>query len=307
VLGGATSLFVFVVLRLLPGDPILTRLGEQSSVDPETVARLRAEAGLDDPIYKQYLDWLGGAVRGDLGQSYFSQYDVTAMIGSRLGPTLELTVVAVLLTVLIAVPLAIASTLKPGGLADRIIVATTSVGMAMPQFLLGVVLILVFSLQLGWFPARGFVSLAEDPLKNLQHIALPAVTLALVSAPILVRFLRASMFEGLQSSWVRTAEGKGVPHDKVVTTHVLRNALIPALTVLGLTVGHTLGGAVIVEYVFGFSGLGSLAVESVSKRDYAVLQSVVVLISALFIFTSCAVDILYGVLDPRLRVRSGRG
>lgn len=303
----ATSIFVFVVLRLLPGDPVLTRLGEQSSVDAETIARLRREVGLDDSIVVQYVNWVGGLFRGDLGESYFSQYSVTSMIGSRLGPTIELTVAAMTLTVLIAVPLAIVAALEPGGAVDRAIAAATSVGMAVPQFLLGVVLILVFSLQLGLLPARGFVPFSEDPLGNLQHLVLPAFTLALVSAPILLRFLRASMFEALRSSYVRTAEGKGVRHRRVITGHVLRNALIPALTVLGLMVGHTLGGVVIVEYVFGFSGLGSLAVESVSKRDYAVLQSVVLLISAMFIFASCAVDILYGMLDPRLRVRSGRG
>lgn len=303
----ATSIFVFVTLRLLPGDPVLTRLGEQSTVSPEVIAKLRADLDLDQPIVVQYASWFGNALRGDFGLSYFSQYPVSTMISSRIEPTLQLALLALVATVIISVPVAVLCAMRPRGIFDRIATFGTSLGMSMPQFLLGIVLVLVFSVWLGILPSRGFVSFAESPGQNLLHMILPATTLALVSAPILIRFLRTSMVEALGSSYVRTARGKGVSNTSVVTGHVLKNTLIPALTVVGVMVGNMLGGAVIIEYVFGFSGLGSLVIEAVSKRDYAIVQAVALLVSALFILTSLAVDLLYGVLDPRLRIRRIRG
>lgn len=301
----AASVLVFAVLRLLPGDPIITRLGATAGNNPELLDRLRRDAGLEDSILSQYFSWIGGALTGDFGQSYFSQFSVTELIGRRIGPTLELTAFAVLFALVIAVPAAIACALNPGGAFDRVATGVSTAGMALPQFLLGVLLIMIFAVQLDLLPARGYVPFADDPGGNLQRMVMPAFTLAFAAAPLVLRFLRASMIDALASSYVRTAEGKGVPHRKVVVKHALRNAMIPGLTMLGMIVGYTLGGAVIIEYVFGIPGLGSLAVESVFKRDYAVLQSVVLLISALFIFTTLVVDLLYGVLDPRLRVGGG--
>lgn len=302
VMLAAASVLVFVVLRLLPGDPIITRLGATAGNNPELLDRLRRDAGLDDSILSQYFSWVGGALTGDFGQSYFSQFSVTELIGRRIGPTLELTALAILCALVLAVPAAIACALNPGGAFDRIVTGLSTAGMALPQFLLGVLLIMLFAVQLDILPARGYVPFADDPAGNLQRMVMPAFTLAFAAAPLVLRFLRTSMIEALASSYVRTAEGKGVPRRRVVVGHAFRNALIPGLTMLGLIVGYTLGGAVIIEYVFGIPGLGSLAVESVFKRDYAVLQSVVLLISALFIFTTLVVDLLYGVLDPRLRI-----
>ncbi|WP_433675256.1 ABC transporter permease [Microbacterium gorillae] len=303
----ATSLIIFIVLRLLPGDPVITRLGSTPGVDAAMIERLRQEAGLDAPVIQQYLTWIGGLVRGDFGQSYFNQFSVTELIGQRLPATLELTFLGILLAVIIALPLGVLASLRPLGVVDRIVTAFSTVGMALPQFLIGIALIIVFAVQTKVLPARGYTPFEEDPGENLVRMVLPALTLAIAASPLLIRYLRASMIEVLDSSYIRTATGKGQSRWGVVIGHGLRNALIPSLTMLGLIVGYTLGGVVIVEYVFGIPGLGSLAIDAVFKRDYAVLQSVVLLISAMFILTTLIVDLLYGVLDPRLRTKGRHG
>lgn len=303
----ATSLIIFIVLRLLPGDPVITRLGSTPGVDAAMIERLRQEAGLDAPVIQQYLTWIGGLVRGDFGQSYFNQFSVTELIGQRLPATLELTFLGILLAVIIALPLGVLASLRPLGVVDRIVTAFSTVGMALPQFLIGIALIIVFAVQTKVLPARGYTPFEEDPGENLVRMVLPALTLAIAASPLLIRYLRASMIEVLDSSYIRTATGKGQSRWGVVIGHGLRNALIPSLTMLGLIVGYTLGGVVIVEYVFGIPGLGSLAIDAVFKRDYAVLQSVVLLISAMFIITTLIVDLLYGVLDPRLRTKGRHG
>lgn len=204
-------------------------------------------------------------------------------------------------------PLAVFCSLRRGSWLDRAVTTGSTVGLALPQFVLGILLILVFAVELQWLPARGYVPFNEDPTENVRRMILPALTLAIAAAPLILRYLRASMIEVLDSSYIRTAEGKGVPRRRVVIAHALRNALLPGLTMLGMVIGYTLGGVVIIEYVFGIPGLGSLAVESVFKRDYAVLQSVVLLICALFILTTLVVDILSEFLDPRLRTGRSHG
>lgn len=296
------SVLIFAVLRLLPGDPVLTRFGSTPGVDPAQIEELRRSAGLDKPLVTQYYEWISGLVRGDLGESYFNQFSVGTLIAQRLPSTVELMVLVVILSVAIALPLGVISALRPHGVVDRALATVSAAGMAMPPFLVGVLFIVIFAVELRWLPARGSVPLAEDPVAHFQHLLLPSLTLAVAAAPLLLRFLRSSMVEVLSSTYIRTAEGKGASRWRVVVHHALRNALIPSLTMLGLIVGYTLGGVVIIEYVFGLKGLGSLAVEAVFNRDYAVLQSVTLLISAMFILTSLVVDLLYGVLDPRLRV-----
>lgn len=303
----AASLLIFIVLRWLPGDPVLTRLGSTPGVDAEMIRRLREEAGLEDPIMQQYLGWVGGVFRGDFGQSYFNQYSVSELIWQRLPATLELTVLAIVAALVLAVPAAVLASLRPRGVVDRLLTAASTAGMALPQFLIAIVLIVVVSVKLQWLPARGYVPFWQSPAQNLELMILPSITLAIAAAPLLMRFLRESMIEALASPYIRTAEGKGAPRRTVVVSHALRNALIPGLTMLGLILGYTLGGVVIIEYVFGVPGLGSLAIDAVFKRDYAVLQSVVLLICAMFILTTLVVDVLYGVLDPRLRVGRSRG
>lgn len=296
------SLLIFALLRVVPGDPTITKLGGTRNLDPAALQQLRAELGLDRSIVAQYATWVGGVLHGDLGQSYFSQYAVTTLIGQRIVPTLELAVLSFTLGLLFAVPGALVSACRPGTLGARMIDGATAALMAAPPFLVGISLVIVLGVQAQVLPTRGYVPFVDDPVRNLQLIAMPALTLGLaVSAPLIV-LLRASLRETLRAPFIRTATGKGLPHRRVVLGHALPNALIPSLTYLGVTVGYLLGGVVVVEYVFGWPGLGSLIVDAVFKRDYAVLQSVVLLAVAIFVVVTFVTDVLYGVLDPRLRV-----
>ncbi|MCI0158042.1 ABC transporter permease [Leifsonia shinshuensis] len=303
----ASTVLVFVILRVLPGDPVLARLGASTQVDHATLQHLREQAGLTGPLYQQYFTWLFHALGGNLGSSYFSQQPVTDLIVARLPVTLEVTAIAVLFTLIISIPLAVWAAARPNSPVNRIIGLATSVGMAVPVFIIGIVLILFFSLGLHALPARGYVAFSVDPAQNLTLMFLPALTLALVASPQLARFLRASMLDLWQADFVRTAEGKGAPNRVVVVRHILRNALVPFLTRLGVIVGYTLGGVVVVEYMFGLPGLGSLAIDSANKRDYAVLQGVVLVIVVLFILTTLVVDLVHRLVDPRLRKEAARG
>lgn len=299
------SLLIFVVLRLLPGDPTIAKVGVSQGIHKAQLVALRRSMGLDDPIPLQYLRWLWGALHGDLGHSYFSGYSVGTLIGQRIGATVELAVAALLLGVVIAVPIAVLPEVYRNRFARTVAGGYTTLGMSAPPFIFGIIFISIFSVQLGWLPLKGYVSPFDDPVGNLRDLALPAITLAIgVSAP-LIRYLRASLMDTMDASFVRTATGKGVRRRRVVTGHVLPNAMLPALTSFGITVGTVLGGVVVVESVFGWPGLGSLIVTAVQQRDYAVLQSTVLLAAAAFVIVNLIVDALYGVLDPRLRVRTG--
>ncbi|WP_240519419.1 ABC transporter permease [Amycolatopsis antarctica] len=296
------SVLIFVVLRLLPGDPTIARVGAAQNIDPSALAALRRELGLDDPIPVQYWAWVTGIFGGDLGRSYFSQFDVEVLIGQRLVPTLELSVAGLLLAVLFAVVLAVLPTVIRGRWLGRIVGGYTTLGMASPPFVFGIVLIAIFTVQLDLLPNEGYVAPSEDLAANLRTLLMPALTLGICLSAPLIRYLRASLAEVEQSQHVRTATGKGIRRRLVVVRHVLPNAMLPALTSLGITVGAVLSGAVVVEYVFRWPGLGSLIVDSVYKRDYAVIQSTVLLLAAVFVLVNLFVDLLYGVLDPRLRV-----
>jgi peptide/nickel transport system permease protein len=300
----ATSVVVFFVLRLLPGDPVITSLGASPGVSDATIARLRHEAGIDRPIVAQYVTWLMHALRGDLGKSYFSQYPVSSLIETRLWPTFELAFLGVLLSVVLAVPGALWAAHRPRGVIDSVTDAVWTVSLSLPAFIAGIFLTYFLAVRAGLLPTRGYVPLLDDPRDNLRHYVLPSLTLALAGAPLLYRFLRASLLEQINEPYVRTARGKGLTERPVVLRHAARNSLGPTLTMLGLIVGYTLGGAVIIEYVFGIPGLGSLAIESVLKRDYNILQSVVILVSGAFILTSLLVDVAYAALDPRHRLHT---
>ncbi len=302
----ATSAFVFVILRALPGDPLVAKLGE-TTVSENIIQQLRVKLGLTKPLYEQYFTWLSGAVRGDFGKSYFTQYPVSSLVASRIGATFELALLAFLLMIVIGVVAGVVSSLRPRGLADRVITFLSSIGMSMPQFVFGIILITLFSLWLHWLPSRGFVPFSQSPRANLVRMIMPATTLAVISGAVVTRFLRASMLQSLGSSYIRTAEGKGASRLRVVIGHALPNALIPTLTVVGVLMAQLLGGSIIVEQVFGIPGLGALVIDAVNQLDYPIVQAVAVLLSAFFILTSLVVDILYGVLDPRLRIGGRRG
>lgn len=297
---------VFLSIRILPGDPVLARLGAATEVSPEALEALREEAGLNRPLLAQLFAWIADAFRGDLGVSYISQFQVTQLVAERIPVTLELTFFIILIAVVLALILAPLSTLKPGSILDRVIGYYTSIGLSVPGFVIGIILILVFSLTLQWLPSRGYVPISEDLVQNLKLMLLPAVTGGLTATPYLVRYLRASMLEIKQSPFVRTAEGKGLSSGRILFRHVLPNSLIPTLTMLGLIVGYTLSGVVVIEYMYGLPGIGSLAIESSFKRDYAVIQGVALTIISFFILTTFLFDVLCGIVDPRLRLAKGQ-
>ena len=297
---------VFLSIRILPGDPVLARLGAATEVTPEALKALREDAGLDRPLLAQLFSWSSHAIRGDLGVSYFSQFSVSELVAQRIPVTLELTFFIILLACIFALILAPLSILKPGGRIDRIIGYLTSVGLSIPGFVVGIVLILIFSLTLQWLPSIGYVPITEDLGKNLQLLIMPSVTGAITATPYLVRYLRASMLEIKQSSFIRTAEGKGLSNTRIMFRHILPNSLVPTLTMLGLIVGYTLSGVIVIEYMFGLPGIGSLAIESAFKRDYAIIQAVALTIIGLFILTTFLFDLICGLVDPRLRVSKER-
>ncbi len=297
------SILVFLVLRVVPGDPTITKLGEARGIDPRAAAELRHQIGLDRSLPEQYWSWISGFVHGDFGKSYFSQFPVTTLIGERVGATLELALLSLALGLLIAVPAALFAAVRRSRWLNAGLSGFTTFGMATPPFLVGIVLIIVFSIKLNVLPARGYVSCLHDPAESLKAALLPAITLSIAVAAPLLRVLRASLADGVSAPYIRTAEGKGLLWRQVVLRHLAPNAAIPALTVLGVIVGSLLGGTVVVEFVFGREGLGTLVIDSVEKRDYAVLQTLVLLAVGFFVLTTLAVDLLYGVLDPRLRAQ----
>ena len=297
---------VFLSIRILPGDPVLARLGAATEVTPEALKALREEAGLDRPLLAQLFSWISNALRGDLGVSYFSQFSVSDLVAQHIPVTLELTFFIILLACIFSIILAPLSILKPGGGIDRIIGYFTSIGLSIPGFIVGIVLILIFSLRLQWLPSLGYVPFTESPGQNLQLMILPSVTGALTATPYLVKYLRASMLEIKQSSYIRTAEGKGLSNSHIMFRHILPNSLVPTLTMLGLIVGYTLSGVIVIEYMFGLPGIGSLAIESAFKRDYAIIQAVALTIIGLFILTTLLFDIACGLVDPRLRLSKER-
>jgi len=296
------AVLVFLSIRLLPGDPVLAKFGASMGATPEALDALRKEAGLDRPILVQLFSWIAGAISGDLGKSYFSQLPVNQLIAERIPVTLELTFLIVFLTCILSLISSLLSVRKPGSTIDKTLGHSTSLGLSIPSFLIGIILIVLFGLEWEILPSRGFVPLTENVLQNLKLMILPTLTGAFVATPYLAKYLRTSMLEIKVAPLVRTAEGKGQTNSKILFRHVLPNALVPTLTMLGLIVGYTLGGVLVIEYMFGLPGIGSLAIESASTRDYAILQGVSILIMGLFLTTSLLFDLVCGWIDPRIRV-----
>ena len=296
------AVLVFLSIRLLPGDPVLAKFGASMGATPEALDALRKEAGLDRPILVQLFSWIAGAISGDLGKSYFSQLPVNQLIAERIPVTLELTFLIVFLTCILSLISSLLSVRKPGSTIDKTLGHLTSLGLSIPSFLIGIILIVLFGLEWEILPSRGFVPLTENVLQNLKLMILPTLTGAFVATPYLAKYLRTSMLEIKVAPFVRTAEGKGQTNSKILFRHVLPNALVPTLTMLGLIVGYTFGGVLVIEYMFGLPGIGSLAIESASTRDYAILQGVSILIMGLFLTTSLLFDLVCGWIDPRIRV-----
>lgn len=291
------TVIVFALIQAIPGDPATTMLGLQAR--PEAVAALNRELGLDRPLWQQYARYLGDVATLDLGESLKFKVAVASLLQTRLAVSLFLIAYATALTILIALPLGIAAALRKDGPFDQIVRALLMVTMVMPGFWVGILLLIVFSIRLGLFPVSGY---GQGFGGHLYHLFLPALTIALSLSPILVRSLRGSILEAMGSDYVKTARAKGLRERAVVLAHVLRNALIPAVTLLGLSVGYLMGGTVIIENVFSLPGAGKLLVESIGARDYPVVQSTTLVFAALVILVNLATDLVYSFLDPRVRL-----
>lgn len=299
------SVGVFLLLHLLPGDPAQMLAGSDTS--PETLEAIRQDLGLNEPLPVQYLVWLEHVLRGDLGKSIFSKIPVSTLMWQRLPATLELAVAGEILTILIGIPLGVIAAVTQRSRVDMGITSVISLGLAIPNFWLGILLIILFAVVLGWMPPGGRGDFSKDPLTALKFIALPAITLALPAAMNLSRLTKASVLDVLYEDYVRTARAKGLSHRFVVVKHVLRNALIPVITAVGLEFGRLLGGAIIVESVFTWPGLGTLMLTSIGNRDYVIVQAGLLLLVVIFIVVNLLTDIAYGFLDPRIRLSGGRG
>ena len=292
---------VFALLHLTPGDPVDAMMAE--SADASTKESLRRELGLDRPIAVQYAAWMGRLLRGDLGRSIRNGEPVLENVSRRIRPSLQLALLAMAIALTIAFPVAIASAVRHNTGVDRLGTTFALFGICMPNFLLALLLIFVFGVTLRWLPISGYLDPLEEGWSGLRSLILPAVTLGLALAAVITRTLRSSLLEALAEDYVRTARAKGLSEWVVIRGHVLKNALIPVVTVLGLQLGTLIGGAVITEYVFALPGVGRLVVDAVFARDYPLVQGVVLLIAVGFILSNLLVDVLYGWIDPRIRSR----
>lgn len=293
------SVIVFSLIHLVPGDPVRVALGTR--FDPDVHAALTKRAGLDRPILVQYFSWLGDAVRGDLGVSFRSGQPVADLLFERLPATITLAVAALFVALLVSVPLGILSAVRSGSKLDYGATAASQVAVSVPDFWAGIMYILLFSLSLRWLPPSGYVSFSDDPVEWLKHLTLPALTIGLISGSILFRFIRSAVLEALHQPYTRTARAKGLTERQVIWSHVMPNAWIPIVTVVGLQLGFLLSGVIVVEVIFAWPGLGRLALLSVQDRDFTVLQGAVLLIAFVFLSVNLIVDLLYGYLDPRVR------
>ncbi|WP_407572412.1 ABC transporter permease [Deinococcus altitudinis] len=294
------SVLVFALIRLVPGDVVTNLIGLEGNVSAAQQAEMRRMFGLDQPIPVQFGHWFGSLLHGDLGVSLRTDRPVFADLLLRFPVTLELTVVALVIAVLIGLPLGVLAALNRGKFADFASSSFVLIGLAAPEFWLAILLILLFSLTLRWFPPNGFVTWAESPLGNLKSVFLPGLALSLGLAAAVTRIVRASLLDVLGQDFVRTARAKGLPERIVIYRHAMRNALIPVVTVVGLQVGNLLGGAVIIEQLFGLPGVGRYALEGINLRDYPVVQGAVLWIAVSFVLVNVVVDVLYGLIDRRV-------
>ncbi len=293
------SIVVFGLQLLLPGDPALALAGEER--DPQVIAELRRMYHLDEPVWKQYLIWIGNVLQGDLGESIRLKVSVSDLVAAKLPVTLELAAMAMLIALLIGIPMGIVSAVRKESLLDYSANAVGLAGLSIPNFWLGIMMILLFSVQLGWLPASGFVKPSESLSQNLATLIMPAIVLGTGIAAIFMRHTRSAMLAVLRSDYVRTARAKGLREPRVVYRHALRNAIIPVVTLGAIQFGELMGGAVLTEQIFSIPGFGKLIVDAVFNRDYAVVQGVVLCTGTGFIFLNLCADLIYVVVNPRMR------
>ncbi|MCY4348931.1 MAG: ABC transporter permease [Thiotrichales bacterium] len=297
-----TSVIVFGLMRLIPGDPVeLLVENAFTEVSEELIEKLRAQHGLDRPLYTQYLIWLGNFLKGDLGWSYLNNQAVWDIIRPRILPTVQIGLLGLVFAMLVAVPVGMFAAMHPRTWKDWLSTAGALIGAAMPYFLTGGLLIYLVSLRLRWLPASGYVPLFDDPVASLRSSILPALTLSFVLAAVIMRQTRSSFVEVLQHAYIRTARAKGLAMRTVIVAHAFKNAILPVVTVLGIELGSVFSGAVITETIFAVPGIGRLLVDSILARDYSTIQAVVLFITLAVVVANLLVDLAYGWLDPRIR------
>jgi peptide/nickel transport system permease protein len=292
-----TTVIVFFMIHLVPGDPAVTLLGTHAT--PTAVAALHAQLGLDQPVWHQYLTFLGGLVKGNLGHSFFYQSSVTSLILARVGATLWLIIAGTVFAVLISVPLAVWAASRRGRVADHVIRAVPLFGLGMPAFWVGIMLLLIFALRLGLFPVSGY---GTTFVEHVQGIILPAMTVALALTPILIRSLRTSMIDVLGSDYITTARAKGIGAGRVVLGHALRNAAVSSVTVLGVNIAYLVGSTLVVERVFSLPGIGTLMIDAIFNRDFPVVQGVTLVFAVMVVAVNLLTDLAHASLDPRVRL-----
>ena len=300
-----SSILVFVGIRALPGDPALALAGEES--DPAALEQIREKYGLHEPVPVQYLRWLGLALQGDLGESTRTGLDVTPIIIERLPITIELAVLSVLIGVLLGITAGVLAAVRRGFVADYTTTSVALVGISIPNFWLGLMLILVFAVHLKWLPASGYVPFFEDPIGNLRHMIMPAFVLGTGLAAVVMRQMRSSMLESLGADYVRTARAKGLSEPVVVGMHALRNSLITVVTLVGLQMGALISGAVVTEQIFVIPGFGRLTIDAIFERDFPLIQGVVLVAAAGYVIINLTVDVLYSLINPRIRIAGRAG
>jgi len=296
---GFVALFVFLLLRLTPGDPAAIIAGDTAT--PEQLEAIRTSLGLNDPLVVQFFNWIGQLLRGDFGTSILSGKPVIELIADRMEPTISLALTTIILSVIIAVPLGVIAAWKQGTIIDRFVMLLSVLGFSVPVFVIGYLMISLFSMQLNWFPVQGFRPIGEGVGDFFHRIALPTFTLTLLYIALIARITRTSMLEILGDDYVRTARAKGLPEHKVLMRHALRNCSVPIITVIGIGFALIISGVVVTESVFNLPGLGRLTVDAVLSRDYPVIQAVILLASLIYVVINLLIDIAYVLLDPRIR------
>jgi peptide/nickel transport system permease protein len=293
------AVFVFLMLRLTPGDPAAVIAGDNATSDQ--IADIRAKLGLDLPIWQQFAIWIGDVLRGNLGESFFFKKTVVELIEQRLEPTVALAVCTLIIAVLAAVPLGVLAAWRHGSIIDRVVMGFSVLGFSVPVFVIGYVLIYVFAIELSWVPVQGYTRITTDFGGFVEHMILPSITLAVIYVALIARITRASVLEVLNEDYIRTARAKGLSNRVVLMRHALRNAAVPILTVIGIGIALLIGGAVVTESVYGLPGLGRLTVEAVLSRDFPTIQAVILLFSVVYVVINLLIDIGYTLFDPRIR------
>jgi peptide/nickel transport system permease protein len=296
---GVVALFVFSLLYFSPGDPAAIIAGDMSTADD--IQRIRVSLGLDQPYHVRFFTWVWAILQGDLGSSIFSNLPVSTLIAQRLEATISLSIVTIILSVSIAIPLGVVAAWKAGGWIDRLVMLFAVLGFSVPVFVIGYVLIFTFAIELDWLPVQGFTSIREGLWPFLRNMILPAVALGTIYIALIARMTRAAMLDVMAQDYIRTANAKGLRTDRVLLGHALRNAAVPIVTVIGIGVALLIGGVVVTESVFAIPGLGRMTVDAILRRDYPVIQGVILMFSFVYVLINLLVDLSYTLFDPRIR------